>query len=39
MIRIHDAMGDRNAARDTVARALQSNPESVELNLMQADLQ
>ena len=38
MIRIHEAMGNRDAAVATADRALESNPDSVELNLMRSDL-
>ncbi|MFK7870335.1 MAG: multiheme c-type cytochrome [Roseobacter sp.] len=38
MIRIHDAMGNRQAARATADRAVAANPESVELNLLRSDL-
>ncbi len=38
MIRIHAAMGDAGAARQTADRAIARNPESIELNLMRADL-
>lgn len=38
MIRIHAAMGDIDAARQTADRAIQINPESVNLNLLRADL-
>jgi len=39
MIRIHDAMGNRDAARDVADRAIEINPDSIELNLLRADLQ
>lgn len=36
--RIHDALGDRQAARDTIAAAVAANPHDIPLSLMQADL-
>jgi Tfp pilus assembly protein PilF len=38
MIRIHAAMGDDASARQTADRAITRNPESIELNLLRADL-
>jgi predicted CXXCH cytochrome family protein len=38
MIRIHAAMGNREAARETADRAVEINPDSIELNLMRSDL-
>lgn len=38
MIRIHDALGDRQAAIETANRAIEKNPENVQLNLMRADI-
>lgn len=38
MVRIHDAMGNRRAALETVDTALAKNPDSVELNLLRSDL-
>jgi predicted CXXCH cytochrome family protein len=38
MIRIHDAMGNRDAALATADRAIEINPDSVELYLIRADL-
>ncbi|TLP57652.1 hypothetical protein FEE96_19965 [Parasedimentitalea maritima] len=38
MIRIHDALGDRQAAIETVHNALEKNPNDVQLNLMRADI-
>ncbi|WP_120633509.1 multiheme c-type cytochrome [Ruegeria sp. EL01] len=38
MGRIHHAMGNNAAARATVDRAIEINPNSVELNLMRSDL-
>ena len=38
MIRIHDAVGNRQAAIDTADRAIEANPESIPLSLMRADL-
>ena len=38
MVRIHDALGDRQAAIKTVLDALAKNPEDVQLNLMRADI-
>lgn len=39
IIRIHDALGDRQAALITAKTAVEKNPESIELNLMRADLE
>lgn len=39
MIRIHDAMGNREAALKTADRAIEANPDSIELNLLRAELQ
>ncbi len=38
MVRIHAALGDREAALDTVNRAISANPDDVSLGLMRADL-
>lgn len=38
MVRIHAALGDREAALDTVNRAITANPDDVSLGLMRADL-
>jgi predicted CXXCH cytochrome family protein len=38
MIRIHAALGDREAALDTANRAIAANPDSIQLSLMRADL-
>ncbi len=38
MVRIHAALGDRQAALDTVAAAIKANPDDISLSLMQADL-
>ena len=38
MIRIHSAMGDMDSARETADRALEFNPDSIELSLRRADL-
>ncbi|MDU9002368.1 multiheme c-type cytochrome [Sedimentitalea todarodis] len=38
MVRIHAALGDREAALDTVNRAIAANPEDVSLGLMRADI-
>jgi predicted CXXCH cytochrome family protein len=38
MIRIHAAMGNDAAARQTADRAIARNPDSIELNLLRADL-
>ncbi|WP_406651258.1 multiheme c-type cytochrome (plasmid) [Aliisedimentitalea scapharcae] len=38
MVRIHSAMGNRQAALETVNSALEANPDDVPLNLMRADL-
>lgn len=38
MIRIHSALGNQAAARATADRALEINPDSVELNLLRSDL-
>lgn len=38
MIRIQTALGDRDGALQTVNNALEMNPQSVELNLLRADL-
>ena len=38
MIRIHVAMGNKEAARETADRAVEVNPDSIELNLMRSDL-
>ena len=38
MIRIYDAMGNRDAAIATAERAIQSNPDSIELKLLRSDL-
>ena len=39
MIRIHDALGNRDAARQTADRAIGANPDSIELSLIRAELQ
>ncbi|MEO1557609.1 MAG: HEAT repeat domain-containing protein, partial [Pseudomonadota bacterium] len=39
MIRIHDALGNRSAALDTANRAIEANPDSIELSLIRAELQ
>ncbi len=39
MIRIHSALGDRQAALATADRAIAANPDSIELSLMRSDLQ
>ncbi|WP_254054745.1 multiheme c-type cytochrome [Pseudophaeobacter sp. EL27] len=39
MIRIHDAMGNRDDARETVDRAIEANPDSIQLALIRAELQ
>lgn len=36
--RIHDALGDRQSARDTISAAIIANPDDISLSLMQADL-
>ncbi|MEO9780534.1 MAG: multiheme c-type cytochrome [Sedimentitalea sp.] len=38
MVRIHAALGDRDAALETVDRAIAANPDDVSLGLMRADL-
>lgn len=38
MVRIHAALGDREAALDTIERAIAANPDDVSLGLMRADL-
>jgi hypothetical protein len=38
VIRIHDALGDREAALDAANRALQANPDDVQLNLLRSEL-
>jgi cytochrome c-type biogenesis protein CcmH/NrfG len=38
IIRIQSALGDKRAALKTVGNALEANPDSVELNLIRADL-
>lgn len=38
MVRIHAALGDREAALDTVNRAIAANPDDVSLGLLRADL-
>ncbi len=38
MIRIHSALGNRQAAIDTADRAIAANPESIPLSLLRADL-
>jgi predicted CXXCH cytochrome family protein len=38
MIRIHDALGDRDAARRTADEAIAKNPNSIDLNLLRSDL-
>ncbi|MEE4187820.1 MAG: multiheme c-type cytochrome [Roseobacter sp.] len=38
MVRIHAAMGNRDAALETVNRAIEVNPDAVELFLLRADL-
>ena len=38
MVRIHDALGDRLAAIETVRSALEKNPDDVQLNLMRANI-
>mgnify|MGYP001801728747 CR=1 FL=1 len=36
---LHDALGNRDAARQTADRAIEANPDSIELSLIRAELQ
>jgi cytochrome c-type biogenesis protein CcmH/NrfG len=38
MVRIHAALGNSQAARDVADRAVEANPESINLNLLRSDL-
>ncbi len=39
IIRIHDALGNRDAAQEAANRAIEANPDSIQLSLLRAELQ